>query len=130
MPFVSAISKQNKEIFNQLKRLNKPYVKSIKSSDGDIIDCVKLTDQPAFDHHLLKNHTIQFSPTFDLEWEQRKQTDEKPITQLWQLSGSCPDEAGPLLISRVTPRYCVVNCLVATWPESQTGESYRARDAD
>ncbi|KAM7267043.1 hypothetical protein ACFE04_009209 [Oxalis oulophora] len=91
-----AISRQNKEIFNQLKHLNKPYVKSIKSSDGDIIDCVKFTDQPAFDHPLLKNHTIKFSPTFDLEWEQRKQTGEEPITQLWQLSGSCPDGTVPI----------------------------------
>ncbi|KAM7274585.1 hypothetical protein ACFE04_016451 [Oxalis oulophora] len=91
-----AISRQNKEVFNQLKRQNKPYVKSIKSSDEDIIDCVKLTDQPAFVHPLLKNHTIQLLPTFDLEWEQSKQIDEKPITQLWELSGSCPDGTIPI----------------------------------
>ncbi|KAM7267679.1 hypothetical protein ACFE04_009845 [Oxalis oulophora] len=90
-PLVSGTPKQNTEIFKQLKRLNKPYVKSIKSSDGDIFDCVKLTDQPAFDHPLLKNHTIQLSPTFDLEWEQSKKTNEEPITQIWQLSGSCLD---------------------------------------
>ncbi|KAM7268754.1 hypothetical protein ACFE04_010920 [Oxalis oulophora] len=35
------------------------YLTFDNSFDGDIIDCVKLTDQPAFDHHLLKNHTIQ-----------------------------------------------------------------------
>ncbi|KAM7268638.1 hypothetical protein ACFE04_010804 [Oxalis oulophora] len=93
---VSAISRQNKEIFNQLKRLNKPYVKSIKSSDGDIIDCVKITDQPAFDHPLLKNHSIQLSPTFDLEWEQSKKNNEKIITRLWHLSGGCPDGTVPI----------------------------------
>ncbi|KAM7266819.1 hypothetical protein ACFE04_008985 [Oxalis oulophora] len=84
------MSMQNKDIFNQLRLLNKPYVKSIKSSDGDIIDCVKLTYQPAFDHPLLKNHTIQLSPSFDLKWEQSKQTNKTSITQLWQLNGSCP----------------------------------------
>lgn len=42
-----------------LKQLNKPALKSIKSEDGDIIDCVLITSQPAFDHPLLKNHTIQ-----------------------------------------------------------------------
>lgn len=70
-----------------LKKLNKPAVKSIKvikflnssfnfekknhfffskmffnllqSPDGDIIDCVHMAHQPAFDHPLLKNHTIQ-----------------------------------------------------------------------
>ncbi|KAJ0513884.1 putative neprosin activation peptide [Helianthus annuus] len=27
--------------------------------DGDIVDCVDIYKQPAFDHPLLKNHTIQ-----------------------------------------------------------------------
>ena len=31
----------------------------IQSPDGDIIDCVDINKQPAFDHPLLKNHTIQ-----------------------------------------------------------------------
>jgi hypothetical protein len=30
-----------------------------QSPDGDIIDCVHISHQPAFDHPLLKNHTIQ-----------------------------------------------------------------------
>ena len=32
-----------------------------QSPDGDIIDCVHISHQPAFDHPLLKNHTIQVS---------------------------------------------------------------------
>ncbi|KAM7266310.1 hypothetical protein ACFE04_004207 [Oxalis oulophora] len=59
LSIISAISNQNHEILDLLKRLNKPAIKSIKSSDGDIIDCVKIEDQPAFDHPLLKNHTIE-----------------------------------------------------------------------
>ncbi|GAU31341.1 hypothetical protein TSUD_315510 [Trifolium subterraneum] len=47
------------EIEAKLKLLNKPAVKSIKSEDGDIIDCVDIYKQPAFDHPALKNHTIQ-----------------------------------------------------------------------
>ncbi|KAM7250762.1 hypothetical protein ACFE04_022645 [Oxalis oulophora] len=93
---VSAISRQNYLVRNELKRLNKPAVKSIKSSDGDIIDCIKLTDQPAFDHPLLKNHSIQLSPTFDLEWGQSKQADEESIIQLWHLNESCPDGTIPI----------------------------------
>lgn len=31
----------------------------IQSPDGDIIDCVHVSHQPAFDHPFLKNHTIQ-----------------------------------------------------------------------
>ncbi|CAL5380741.1 unnamed protein product [Camellia sinensis] len=47
------------DVYKQLKQLNKPALKSIKSPDGDIIDCVHISHQPAFDHPLLKNHTIQ-----------------------------------------------------------------------
>ncbi|RWR73616.1 hypothetical protein CKAN_00191200 [Cinnamomum micranthum f. kanehirae] len=54
------------EMRRQLKHLNKPAVKSIKSEDGDIIDCVDIFKQPAFDHPLLKNHTIQVLQTFSL----------------------------------------------------------------
>ncbi|TXG46641.1 hypothetical protein EZV62_027863 [Acer yangbiense] len=43
----------------KLKLLNKPAVKSIKSEDGDIIDCVDINKQPAFDHPALRNHKIQ-----------------------------------------------------------------------
>lgn len=31
----------------------------LQSPDGDIIDCVHISQQPAFDHPLMKNHTIQ-----------------------------------------------------------------------
>jgi len=30
-----------------------------ESEDGDIIDCVDIYEQPAFDHPALKNHTIK-----------------------------------------------------------------------
>lgn len=30
-----------------------------QSPDGDIIDCVPVTDQPAFAHPLLVNHSVQ-----------------------------------------------------------------------
>ncbi|KAM7272357.1 hypothetical protein ACFE04_027020 [Oxalis oulophora] len=98
---VCAISRQNnkQELLDHLKRLNKPYVKTIKSSDGDIIDCVNLADQPAFDHPLLMNHTIQLSPSFDPD--QNKENDKiegaEPFTQLWQLNGTCPQGTIPII---------------------------------
>ncbi|KAM7272593.1 hypothetical protein ACFE04_027256 [Oxalis oulophora] len=97
--FVSSISRENQEISDLLKRLNKPAVKTIKSADGDIIDCVKLADQPAFDHPLLKNHTIQLSPTtYPAMWNSANQNKQrKPFTQLWQLSGTCPNGTIPIL---------------------------------
>ncbi|KAJ4982336.1 hypothetical protein NE237_033173 [Protea cynaroides] len=47
----------------ELKLLNKPAVKSIKTKYGDIYDCVDIKKQPAFDHPLLRNHTIQMKPS-------------------------------------------------------------------
>ncbi|KAL0545529.1 hypothetical protein IC582_015415 [Cucumis melo] len=47
------------QIENKLKLLNKPSIKTIYSEDGDVIGCVDIYKQPAFDHPLLKNHTIQ-----------------------------------------------------------------------
>jgi hypothetical protein len=32
---------------------------AIQSPDGDIIDCVHMSHQPAFDHPYLKDHKIQ-----------------------------------------------------------------------
>ncbi|KAM7268077.1 hypothetical protein ACFE04_010243 [Oxalis oulophora] len=39
---------------------------------------------------------LRLSPTFDLEWKQSKQNNEKIITQLWQFSESCPDGTVPI----------------------------------
>ncbi|XP_010527463.1 PREDICTED: uncharacterized protein LOC104804800 [Tarenaya hassleriana] len=72
---------QEAEIQRHLKRINEPAVKSIKSLDGDIFDCVNITNQLAFDHPLLKNHTIQSGFI---------------STQLWQRSGKCPENTVPI----------------------------------
>ncbi|KAM0071086.1 putative neprosin activation peptide [Helianthus debilis subsp. tardiflorus] len=52
------------EIQKLLNSLNKHPVKSSKSPDSDIIDCVHISRQPAFDHPLLKNHTIKMRPNY------------------------------------------------------------------
>lgn len=85
------------EIDQLLKKLNKPALKSIKvitpeyvfpfrfacncllhtlcnsfsitqSPDGDVIDCVNINKQPAFDHPLLRNHTIKVWATLLLSF--------------------------------------------------------------
>ncbi|KAG7956552.1 hypothetical protein I3843_11G129900 [Carya illinoinensis] len=58
-----AKSVEDVEIERQLKILNKPYIKSIKTAEGDIFDCIDIYKQPAFDHPLLKNHSIQLKPS-------------------------------------------------------------------
>ncbi|KAI3709809.1 hypothetical protein L2E82_39576 [Cichorium intybus] len=89
------------KVMKQLNRLNKPPVKSIKSPDGDIIDCVPISNQSAFDHPSLKNHKIQMKPSFHphgLNYESMQESSEKQetITQLWHLNGNCPKGTIPV----------------------------------
>ncbi|XP_038721958.1 uncharacterized protein LOC120014108 [Tripterygium wilfordii] len=98
-----AISKsQSLKMQNLLKRLNKPHVKSIKSPDGDIIDCVLIHNQPAFDHPLLKNHTIQMRPSSFPKEDTifPRESKEVSFEQVWHSKGSCPE--GTIPIKRVT----------------------------
>ncbi|KAM0054813.1 putative neprosin [Helianthus debilis subsp. tardiflorus] len=93
------------DVVKHLNRLNKPPVKSIKSPDGDIIDCVLISHQTAFDHPSLKNHTIQMRPNVHPEgmhYENMKDSSQtrETITQLWQLNGKCPK--GTIPIRRTT----------------------------
>ncbi|CAL5204839.1 unnamed protein product [Lathyrus oleraceus] len=93
-------SSLDKEIEAKLKLLNKPAVKSIKSEDGDIIDCVNIYKQPAFDHPVLKNHTIKPIPSFLLDYEPSSvrgtPNASSQVFQLWQKSGSCPKDTVPI----------------------------------
>ncbi|KAJ1277107.1 hypothetical protein BS78_05G268900 [Paspalum vaginatum] len=74
-----------------------PDVADFDSPDGDIIDCVHITKQPAFDHPLLKNHTIQMWPSYH---PQGLHLDSKvashPFPQTWQQNGKCPENTIPI----------------------------------
>ncbi|KAL5708599.1 hypothetical protein ACHQM5_019377 [Ranunculus cassubicifolius] len=99
-----SVSKQNLKIHKRLKHLNKPAVKTIKSPDGDIIDCVHVSKQPAFDHPLLQNHTIQMRPTYHPEGlfdeskivSSSKEKTTSSSTQLWHMNGKCPKGTIPI----------------------------------
>ncbi|XP_043717901.1 uncharacterized protein LOC122665833 [Telopea speciosissima] len=48
------------ELERQLKILNVPHpLKTIRTEEGDILDCVDIYKQPVFSHPLLKDHKIQ-----------------------------------------------------------------------
>ncbi|KAK7410122.1 hypothetical protein VNO78_00658 [Psophocarpus tetragonolobus] len=86
-----------REIEAKLKQLNKPAVKTIKSEDGDIIDCINIYDQPTFNHPALKNHTIKAMPDFLVESKNSSSEDEETLTfQTWQKSGRCPKGTIPV----------------------------------
>ncbi|XP_028803264.1 uncharacterized protein LOC114758387 [Neltuma alba] len=93
------------EVDKLLKKLNKAAAKSIKSPDGDIIDCVSILNQPAFNHPKLKNHKIKMRPNFQpqdniLEVSNEISSKSKPIVQLWHQSGSCPEGTIPIRRTR------------------------------
>ncbi|XP_057821006.1 protein neprosin [Cryptomeria japonica] len=87
-------------IEKHLKHLNKPAVKSIKSPDGDTIDCVHISHQPAFDHALLQNHTIQMKPNGIpdglFKTGKAARSNGPAMPQLWHANGRCPSGTVPI----------------------------------
>ncbi|XP_048573943.1 uncharacterized protein LOC125554425 [Triticum urartu] len=90
-------AQRQREVRSLLRRLNKPPVASIQSLDGDIIDCVHISKQPAFDHPLLKNHTIQMQPSYH-PGGMYHESNIAPhhITQTWHQNGKCPENTIPI----------------------------------
>ncbi|XP_057477853.1 uncharacterized protein LOC130765448 [Actinidia eriantha] len=91
------------EVEKKLNILNKHAVKSIQSEDGDIIDCIHIYKQPAFDHPALRNHTIQMAPssppTMKATTTMKEGKGDSSVTitsQLWQKSGTCPEGTIPI----------------------------------
>ncbi|GJW73930.1 putative neprosin [Tanacetum coccineum] len=88
-------SKKMRLINTRIRKINKPFAKSIKSPDGDIIDCVLYHLQPAFDHPELKGK-MSLSPP-ELPKEQDNGRNESQIKQLWSSNGeSCPNGTIPV----------------------------------
>ncbi|XP_014490457.1 uncharacterized protein LOC106753176 [Vigna radiata var. radiata] len=53
------------ELERQLKLIiNKPPIKTIHTKNGDMIDCIDIYKQLAFDNPLLKDHKLQTKPSF------------------------------------------------------------------
>nr|TKW02558.1 hypothetical protein SEVIR_8G249750v2 [Setaria viridis] len=88
---------RRRQVRSLLKRLNKDPLATIQSADGDIIDCVPISKQPALDHPLLKNHTIQMRPSYHPEGL-RDDSNIAPhsITQTWHQNGKCPPNTIPI----------------------------------
>ncbi|KAF7841460.1 uncharacterized protein G2W53_003758 [Senna tora] len=70
------------------------------SEDGDIIDCIDIYKQPAFDHPALKHHKIQMAPTYNTN--KTKMGSMSVTFQLWQKSGRCPE--GTIHVRRIRKR--------------------------
>ncbi|XP_072994869.1 protein neprosin-like [Typha latifolia] len=78
-----------------LRRLNRPSLKTIKSPDGDLIDCVPSHQQHAFDHPMLKGQKPLDSPERPRGRNSSYIFDN--ILQAWRSTGeSCPRGTVPI----------------------------------
>ncbi|XP_071706082.1 protein neprosin-like [Rutidosis leptorrhynchoides] len=88
-------SNKMKLIRAHLMKINKPFVKSIQSPEGDTIDCVWTRHQPAFDHPKLNGTKPLDPPERPYGYEQTEMKYEDH--QLWSLSGeTCPEGTIPI----------------------------------
>ncbi|KAL1219648.1 Protein neprosin [Cardamine amara subsp. amara] len=87
---------EKKELKKQLKAINKPAIKSFKTEHGEIFDCIDIHKQLAFDHPLLKNHSVQLKPTT----VGNNISERFGPFQLMQEGISCPD--GTVIVKRIT----------------------------
>ncbi|CAN8324363.1 unnamed protein product [Cochlearia groenlandica] len=93
-----------KELRKQLNHINKPPIKSFQTKHSYILDCVDINKQLAFDHPLLKNHTIQLKPTTLPKWtKDNNKTSQDSISSMPFLQVddiTCPK--GTVIIKRAT----------------------------
>ncbi|XP_021753798.1 uncharacterized protein LOC110719205 [Chenopodium quinoa] len=89
-------------IKRRLKFINKPAIKSFVTQHGDVLDCVEVHKQLAFDHPLLKNHSIQMKPNFKIPKRAKLNDNSSSILSVSQLlprNMRCPK--GTVLIKRI-----------------------------
>ncbi|XP_058201953.1 protein neprosin-like [Rhododendron vialii] len=97
------LEREDMELENQLKLLNKPAVKTIDTEYGDTYDCVDFYKQPAFDHPLLKNHSFHFQMKPTLSLERNKDHVSSGVRESAHIElkgGGCP--VGTVPIRRIT----------------------------
>ncbi|XP_021735660.1 uncharacterized protein LOC110702262 [Chenopodium quinoa] len=92
---------------NQLHLINKPSIKSFMTKHGDIVDCVDINKQFAFDHPLLQNHSIQvcllFAIYFDYHYWSIKAM--KPNFMVSEQTTSTRRSSTTLTPSQVLPKH-------------------------
>ncbi|XP_016469715.2 protein neprosin-like [Nicotiana tabacum] len=86
------------ELEKQLKLLNKPATKIIKTKYGDIYDCVDFYKQPAFDHPLLKNHDFhpKMKPTLARTRQNSNTSATNWSSSIWLKERGCPFGTVPI----------------------------------
>ncbi|EOA18734.1 hypothetical protein CARUB_v10007316mg [Capsella rubella] len=99
---ITILSKEVKEKMEKLlNHINKPRIKSFQTEHGYILDCIDIRKQQAFDHPLLKNHSIKLKPTRIPKWTKYNNTSHKPRSlPFGQDDIKCP--VGTVIVKRIT----------------------------
>ncbi|XP_058760639.1 protein neprosin-like [Vicia villosa] len=85
----------NETLKSHLQPINRFAVKAIQSVEGDIIDCVLIHKQPAFNHPLLKGHKLWNPPKISKGHKQMNNFSDN--IESWSLSGEfCPEGTIPI----------------------------------
>ncbi|XP_059318790.1 protein neprosin-like isoform X1 [Lycium ferocissimum] len=93
---------EDAELEKEVKLLNKPTVKTIKTKYGDIYDCVDFYKQHAFDHPLLKDHNFypKMKPTLSRMKKKSKSSTVSRSSSIWSKDRGCP--FGTVPVKRIT----------------------------
>ncbi|KAL1200976.1 Protein neprosin [Cardamine amara subsp. amara] len=93
---------EKKELEKLLNHINKPAIKSFQTKHGYILDCIDIQKQLAFDHPLLKNHSIQLKPTYIPKWTSDNTTSQKSSSLPFQQNANISCPLGTVIIKRTT----------------------------
>ncbi|GAB4824839.1 hypothetical protein Ancab_007708 [Ancistrocladus abbreviatus] len=89
---------QGRSIQRKLAKKPKGTVKTLKGAKGDVIDCVDIYKQPAFDHPLLQNHTLQIAPSLQKYGAPRDNAILDSLLDIsWRKNGGCPEGSVPIV---------------------------------
>ncbi|XP_013694184.2 uncharacterized protein LOC106398132 isoform X1 [Brassica napus] len=95
------VEMEENELVSLLNSINKPAVTSFQTEHGDILDCIDINKQLAFDHPLLKNHTIQLRPRNIPKWTVNNSTSKNGGSMPFRQDDiSCP--FGTVVVKRTT----------------------------
>ncbi|GAB4842388.1 hypothetical protein Ancab_012359, partial [Ancistrocladus abbreviatus] len=95
---LNSLCAEGRHIEAKLAKKPKGTIKTLKADNGDIIDCVDMYKQPAFDHPLMKNHALQLEPTLH---KYGAKSDNAMLESLfdmsWKKHGGCPEGSVPIV---------------------------------
>ncbi|XP_042387912.1 uncharacterized protein LOC121980006 [Zingiber officinale] len=96
----------------------KHSLKTIQTITGDLFDCVDMYKQPAFDHPLLKNHTLQLKPS---SLPKGMKLTKSKSTSFYGFNDTCP--SGTVLVHRTQTQDLIESKLLRTQFRAQADKN-------